>query len=193
MIGKKKVLLLIILIIVVFSCLWAFIAASFITNKFKKDINSQNLQQQKVNIDGLLLTETQDSKKLWEVFADTGYYDGKTQVIILEGIIGNFYQNGLVTASLKSDEGTYNVKTKEVILMKNSHVIYKDGTYIVADFINWKGKEEDVVAKNNVKIIKKDEFILSAQKAILTKNMTLFKLEGKVNSKIYSLSKGNIK
>ena len=74
-----------------------------------------------------------------------------------------------------------------------SHIVYKDGTSIRADLIQWEGKDKDVKAKNNVVIIKPDEFIIKSEEAVLTNNMTLFKVIGNVETKVYSKGKsGNI-
>lgn len=192
-IKKRKVALVSVLLIVFIACIWAFVAANIITKSIKRDISSNDLEKQVVAIDSLLLTETKEGQKLWELYADKGEYESNSKIIILTNIIANFYQNGAVVASGKSTRGTYDTETKKVIIYNDSHIVYKDGTSIRADLIQWEGKDKDVKAKNNVVIIKPDEFIIKSEEAVLTNNMTLFKVIGNVETKVYSKGKsGNI-
>ena len=59
--------------------------------------------------------------------------------------------------------------------------------------MEWEGKDKDVKAKDDVVIIKPNEFVIKSKKAVLTNNMTLFKVIGNVETKVYSKGKsGNI-
>lgn len=192
-IKKRKVALVSVLLIVFMACIWAFVAANIITKSIKQDISSNDLEKQVVAIDSLLLTETKEGKKLWELYADQGEYESSSKIIILTNIIANFYQNGAVIASGKSTRGTYDTETKKVILYNDSYIVYKDGTSIRANLMEWEGKEKDVKAKNNVVIIKPNEFVIKSKEAVLTNNMTLFRVIGNVETKVYSKGKsGNI-
>ncbi|UKI42868.1 MAG: LPS export ABC transporter periplasmic protein LptC [Candidatus Melainabacteria bacterium] len=130
----------------------------------KHDISSNDLEKQVVAIDSLLLTETKEGQKLWELYADKGEYESGSKIIILTNIIANFYQNGTVIASGKSTRGTYDTETKKVILYNDSCIVYKDGTSIHANLMEWEGKEKDVKAKDNVVIIKPNEYIIKSKK-----------------------------
>lgn len=192
-IKKRKVALVSVLLIVFIACIWAFVAANIITKSIKHDISSNDLEKQVVAIDSLLLTETKEGQKLWELYADKGEYESGSKIIILTNIIANFYQNGTVIASGKSTRGTYDTETKKVILYNDSCIVYKDGTSIHANLMEWEGKEKDVKAKDNVVIIKPNEYIIKSKKAVLTNNMTLFKVIGNVETRVYSKGKsGNI-
>ncbi len=192
-IKKRKVAIVSVLLIIFISCIWAFVAANIITKSIKRDISSNDLEKQVVSIDSLLLTETKEGKKLWELYADKGEYESSSKIIILTNIIANFYQNGVVVASGKSTRGTYDTETKKVIIYNDSYIVYKDGTSIRADLIQWEGKDKDIKAKDNVVVIKPNEFIIKSQEAVLTNNMTLFKVIGNVETKVYSNGKnGNI-
>lgn len=192
-IKKRKVALVSALLIVFIACIWAFVAANIITKSIKRDISSNDLEKQVVSIDSLLLTETKEGQKLWELYADKGEYESGSKIIILTNIIANFYQNGTVIASGKSTRGTYDTETKKVILYNDSYIVYKDGTSIHANLMEWEGKDKDVKAKDDVVIIKPNEFIIKSKKAVLTNNMTLFKVIGNVETKVYSKGKsGNI-
>ena len=192
-IKKRKVALVSGLLIIFIACIWAFVAANIITKSIKRDISSNDLEKQVVSIDSLLLTETKEGQKLWELYADKGEYESGSKIIILTNIIANFYQNGAVIASGKSTRGTYDTETKKVILYNDSYIVYKDGTSIHANLMEWEGKDKDVKAKDDVVIIKPNEFVIKSKKAVLTNNMTLFKVIGNVETKVYSKGKsGNI-
>lgn len=192
-IKKRKVALVSVLLIIFIACIWAFVAANIITKSIKRDISSNDLEKQVVSIDSLLLTETKEGQKLWELYADKGEYESGSKIIILTNIIANFYQNGAVIASGKSTRGTYDTETKKVILYNDSYIVYKDGTSIQANLMEWEGKNKDVKAKDDVVIIKPNEFVIKSKKAVLTNNMTLFKVIGNVETKVYGKGKsGNI-
>ena len=75
------------------ACLWAFISAGLITNNFKKRLADESLGKQEVTIQNLLVTETKDGAKSWELFAESGFYDSDNQVAVLNDIVGNFYKD----------------------------------------------------------------------------------------------------
>ena len=70
---KKDKFYVIIGSIVIIALLWAFISALFITKNFQRNIRENKLSNKKVYVQDLLLTETKDGKKYWEIFADKGY------------------------------------------------------------------------------------------------------------------------
>lgn len=190
--SKRHIFYIILTVIIMIACIWAFIAASIITKNFKKNIKTENYTTQTVEIEGLLLTETKEGKKLWEIYADKGFYDSKKQIVILTNVYANFWKDNQVSASAYSDQGAYNTKTKQINMFSNSKIVYKDGTYIIAEFMEWKGREKDVIAKKNVKIEKPNEFVIFSDKAVLKNNMTLFQVSGKVKTKVYTEGKFKI-
>ena len=99
------------------ACLWAFISAGLITNNFKKRLADESLGKQEVTIQNLLVTETKDGAKSWELFAESGFYDSDNQVAVLNDIVGNFYKDGKVVASFESSKGTYNQEKKEITMV----------------------------------------------------------------------------
>src|SRR5574344_1487176 len=156
--NKKNKIQLIVLGLIIIFCLWAFISAGYITQKFKKEIKDSTFENQKVTIDGLLLTETKEGKKQWEMYAETGYYESAIKIIYITDVIGNvFDKDKSVIASFKSNQATYNDEKKEIIMSDKANIIYKDGSNISAERIIWKGNNEDIVAQGNVRIEKPNE------------------------------------
>ena len=183
--NKKNILYIAAFSIIALACLWAFISASVITSSFKNKILNQTYQNKEANIESLLVTETKDGAKLWELFAETGTYTDSNNIVLLEGIIGNFYDDNAVKASFKADKGTYNADKKQIILYDNVILVYKDGTNISAQRIRYDGKDTDIIAEGDVRIEKPDEAVLLGNKAVLDKNYKDFHIEGRTQTRFY--------
>lgn len=173
------------------ACLWAFISAGLITNNFKKRLADESLGKKEVTIQNLLVTETKDSKKSWELFAESGYYDSDNSIAVLNDIVGNFYKDGQVVASFESSKGTYNQEKKEIILYEKTLIVYKDGSNVSASRMSWAGKGTDVVAEDNVRLELNKQVVVYAEKAILSGDFTDLQVIGRTKTEIYD--KGNIK
>ncbi len=188
---KRKIAYIVILSTVVIGCIWAFIAAGVITRNFKKEVLNDNTEKQELNIQNLVITETKDDQKYWELYAESGYYDNKNKVAILYDLVGNFYDEGKVIVSMQSTKGTFDETSKRVVLYEDTYIIYKDGTDATADRIVWEGRDEDIVAQGNVVISKKGEIRTFSDKAILANNQKRIKIIGRSKTELYS--KGNMK
>lgn len=183
--NKKNTLYITVAVIIVAGCLWAFISASLITHNFKEKIVNQTYKNKEANIESLLVTETKDNEKLWELYADNGMYTDTDNIVLLEGIIGNLYEDNAVKASFKADRGTYNNSTKNIILYDNILMVYKDGTSIRANKINYKGRNEDIIAEGAVTIEKPGEAVVIGNRAVLNGNYSDFHIEGRTQTHFY--------
>jgi len=187
--SKRKITYIIILSLIVIGCAWAFVSAGLITKNFKKDLLNNAGEKQELNIKNLIITETKDDKKYWELYAESGYYDNQNKVAILYNIIGNFYENDEVVLSLESTKGSYSEITKKVTLYENTYFLYKDGTDVRADRFVWQGNDKDITASGNVIIRKKGELRTYSNEAVLGNQMTQVKIKGRSKTELYS--KGN--
>ncbi len=186
---KRKIAYIVILSLIVIGCVWAFIAAGVITKNFKKEVLTNAGEQQQLNIKNLIITETKNDEKYWELYAESGYYDNKNKVAILYDLVGNFYDKGEVVLSMISTKGTFEEETKKVILYDDTYFLYKDGTEVKADRFVWKGKDEDITAQGDVMIRRSGEIKTYSDKAILTNNMKTLKIIGRSKTELYN--KGN--
>ena len=186
---KRKIAYIAILSLVVIGCLWAFIAAGVITKNFKKEALQTAGEKQKLDIKDLLITETKDDKKYWELYADSGYYDSQNKVVILYNIIGNFYNDDEVVLSMESTKGTFNEETKRVVLYENTYIIYKDGTNVRANRFTWQGNDKDIVAQGDVVITRINELKTYCNEAYLGNNMKNIRIKGRSKTELYK--KGN--
>ncbi len=182
---KKNLGYFILFSIIVIACLWAFIYAGMITKNFKHKIADQTYNNKEANIENLLVTETKEGEKLWELYSESGMYSDVDNIVYLEDLIGNFYDKNAVKASFKADNGTYNATQKEIILYNNVLLVYDDGTNIQADRIEYKGKNEDITAQGNIRIEKPDEAVTYGSKAILKGDFSDFHIEGRTKTQFY--------
>ena len=187
--SKRKIAYIVILSTIVIGCTWAFIAAGVITKNFKKEVLKDAGQKQELNIQNLIITETKEDKKYWELYAESGYYDNQNKVAILYNVIGNFYDDDKVVLSMESSKGTFSEDTEKVVLYDNTYFIYKDGTDVRADRFVWQGNDKDITAQGNVVIRKKGEVKTYSNEAVLSNKMTTIRIKGRSKTELYS--KGN--
>lgn len=187
--SKRKIAYAAILIIIFLGCLWAFISAGVITRNFKKEALKSAGEKQKLDVKDLLITETKDDKKYWELYADSGYYDSQNKVVILYNIIGNFYDDDEVVLSMESSKGTFNEESKRVVLYEDTYIIYKDGTDVRADRFTWQGNDKDIIAQGHVIIRRNGEIKTYSNEATLGNNMKNLRIKGRSKTELYS--KGN--
>jgi LPS export ABC transporter protein LptC len=166
--------------------LWAFISAGIITRNFNRSQVNGQQDKQEALIHGIILTETKDDHKYWEIYGETGSYTSDNSIAMLDNCIGNFYDNNNeVSMSFESTKGTYNANKKQIILYQNTHIVIKDGTSLEADRVIWSGNEEQIRAKGNIRITRNDEFFATANEVEISPNYDDFKIIGKAISKIY--------
>lgn len=166
---------------------WAFISAGVITHNFNRSQLQTDQDRQEAMINGIILTETKDEKKYWEIYGETGNYDSKNGVAMLNNVIGNFYdENNEVSMSFESSKGTYNEKKEQIILYDDTFIVLKDLTTLRANKLVWTGKDFPIVAQGNVRITRKSDLLATAKKVEISPDYNTFKIIGNTVSKVYS-------
>ncbi len=166
-------------------CLFGFVWSWFVT-KDLRDAGQDYKTEQKFTVSNLLLTETKNAKKYWELYAKKAQYDGNDKNVFLYDILGNFYnENNEVTLSLKASKGSYNEQTGVIMLEGNAYAVSKDNSSVLADRVVWKGQDEDIMAFGNVQINKDNQLITNSKKAVFSSDFTYFKIEGDTKSNLY--------
>lgn len=166
--------------------LWAFISAGVITHNFNRSQLSTDQDRQEALINGIILTETKDDKKYWEIYGETGTYDSTNGVALLDNCIGNFYdENNEVSMSFESTKGTYNSKKTQIIMYDDTRIVIKDGTSLEADRLTWTGKDNPVIAKGNIKITRNGQFLATADEVEISPEYDKFKITGNTVSRMY--------
>jgi LPS export ABC transporter protein LptC len=184
--SKKRKAYLIAVIAIVGIILWAFISAGIITRNFNRSQLTGQQDKQEALIHGIILTETKDEHKYWEIYGETGSYTSDNSMALLDNCVGNFYDdNNEVSMSFESTKGSYNSTKKQIILYQNTHIMIKDGTSLNADRVIWSGSDKPITAQGNISITRKGEFFATAEKVEISPDYENFKIIGKAVSKIY--------
>lgn len=164
---------------------WAFISAIFITANYTRAQLKGTPDEQKVDAEGIIITETKDGNKYFEIYGETGHYSNDHSIATLNNVIGNFYKDNKVSMSFQSSKGTYNEKTKEITLYNNTFIVMEDSTSLSTDKLVWSGSDKDTVAEGHVVIKKNNEMVATAEKGVISAGYEKFKIIGKTTTKLY--------
>lgn len=186
---KKKRTYLFVVLGIVFIMVWAFVSAGVITANFNRAQVKGGANDQKVNAVGIIITETKQGKKYFEIYGETGNYSNDHSVATLNNVVGNFYKDDEVAMSFQSSKGSYDEKTGTITLYEHTYIVLKDETSLEADRLTWSGSDKDTVAEGNVRIKKSDEMNALADKCIISPGYEKFKIVGQTQTKIYGRDK----
>ena len=185
--SKKQKAYIGVFVVIVSLLVWAFISAGVITHNFNRSQLQTDQNRQEALIKGIILTETKDEKKYWEIYGESGNYDSKNGVAMLNNLVGNFYNdNSEVSMSFESSKGTYNENKSQIILYEDTFIVLKDLTTLRADKLVWSGKDVPITAEGNVRITRNNDFIATASKVEISPDYDRFKIIGNTVSKVYS-------
>ena len=173
--------------------LWAFLSAGFLTDGFSRSNIKSGNNRQELEVSSMILTETKEDKKFWEIYGETGIYNSDEKIALLKNVIGNFYKDNEVAMSFESSQGTYNEEKNQIILYDKTYIVLKDGITLNADRLVWSGSDKDIVATGNIKINKNGEMTALGDEVIISPNYNHFKLKGKTTSKIFDKNNKNSK
>ena len=182
---KKKRTYLFVALSIVFVMFWAFISAGIITANFNRAQIKGGANDQKIDAVGIIITETKEGKKYFEIYGESGSYSNDHSIATLHNVVGNFYKDGEVAMSFQSSKGSYDEKAETVTLYENTYIVLKDETSLEADRLVWSGSDKDTIAEGNVKIKKSNEMNALADKCIISSGYEKFKIIGQTHTKIY--------
>ena len=183
---KKKRTYLIVALAVILVMGWAFLSAVFITSNYTRSQLKGTPDEQKVDAKGIIITETKQGNKYFEIYGETGHYSNDNSIATLNNVIGNFYKDNKVAMSFQSSKGTYDEKTGTITLYDNTYIVLEDSTSLNTDKLTWAGSDKNTVAEGHVVIKKNNEMIATAQKGIIFAGYEKFKIVGKTTTKLYS-------
>ena len=182
---KKKKIYMAAMFSIVFVMLWAFISAGVITANFNRSQIKGKENEQKVDAVGIIITETKESAKSFEIYGETGHYSNDHSIATLNNVIGNFYRNGEVAMSFQSSKGTYDENTKVITLYNNTYIVLKDGVSLNTDKLVWQGSDKDTLVEGHVIVKKNDDMVSTADKGIIGPGYQDFKIMGKTTTKVW--------
>ena len=165
--------------------LWAFINAKVITHDFNRKMVSGHAKQQEAVVKGVILTETKNDEKYWEIYGDTGHWHGNSGIAQLDGVLANFYKDNKVSMSLKSSKGTYDSVTKIITLYEETFIVLDGGITLNADKLVYESSDKPIVAEGHIKVRKDNSLISTADKIVISPDYTNFKIIGHTVSKVY--------
>ncbi len=183
---RKKLSYIVVLVIFAGVMGWAFISAGIISNSFSREQISGTKDEQRVDAVGVIITETKEGNKYFEIYGETGNYSNDRSIATLNNVVGNFYKEGEVAMSFQSSKGTYNEKEGSITLYENTYIVLKDETSLAADKLVWLGNDKETVAEGNVKIRKGKELLATSEKCVIGAGYDKFKIIGKTQTKLFS-------
>ena len=183
--NKQQRTYFILLVALIMVLMWAFITAGVITTNFNRNALHSDTDKQELKVSSMILTETKDGQKFWEIFGETGQYSSDHKIAHLNNVVGNFYKDNAVEMSFESSKGLYNEETQEIILYENVFVVLKDETSLKADKLTFDIKEKVLNVEGNVIINKKKSFNAHSERAVIDSNYSRFRIIGKTVSKVY--------
>lgn len=189
--NKKKLFFSLAVFLSVFVILWAFLSAIIITKNFNREQLLGTENKQELDISSVILVETKNDQKYWEIYAKSGSYESENKVAMLNNVVGNFYKDNEVSMSFESSKGSYNESKQQIILYDNTHIVIKNGTSLYCDTLIWSGSNNDIIVEGNVKIEKDGELISTADKGIISSNYSKFKIIGNSVTKLYEAKRKN--
>ena len=182
---KRKRTYFLVVLFVVLIMSWAFISAGVITSNFNRSQVNKKGDEQKVDARGIIITETKEGKKYFEIYGETGNYSNDRKLATLNNVIGNFYQNGEIAMSFQSSKGTYDENMGVITLFDHTYIVLKDGVSLNTDKLVWSGSDKETIAEGNVVIRKNQELTTTAEKGIISPGYEHFKIIGKTQTKVW--------
>lgn len=184
--SKRQRSYFILTVVLSFILLWAFITAGVITANFNRNALRSEQDKQEMQVSSIILTETKDGQKFWEIFGETGKYSSNNKIAKLSNVVGNFYKDNKVEMSFESTKGLYNEETQQIILYENVFVVLLDDTALQADKLIFDIKSKTIDVEGNVMIKKRKSFSAVAERARIEDEYSRFKIMGKTVSKVYN-------
>lgn len=186
--SKKTLISIIILSVLTVLSVWVFFSDTGEKIKSNTETSSSvktNTEEEKAKVTDLIITETNEGKKFWEVIATSGNYDKGVDAITLNNIKGNFYKNNVVVLSVEAPLAIYNSSKKEVVLKNGARAANNKNVLITAKEIRWAGSTDTITATGNVRIVQDDKLLTISDKSIFNSNFTNLKLSGNSSSYVY--------
>lgn len=187
--SKRTITSIIIMSVLILLSIWVFFSDSNSNTMQKTQVTAGKNKKldvlDEVKVNDLIITETKNGKKYWEIWAVSGNYDKKMEKASLKDIKGNFYQDGHVVLSFEAPLAEYDSLTKEVTLKNTARAVNDKNVTVTAGEICWASQENKISASKKVTIIQQDKLKTVSDKAEFNTNFTHLKLTGNADSYVY--------
>lgn len=187
--SKKLTISLIIIAVITVLSIWAFNSSMNLTKNVNRFEQEEDLDgADKAKVEELIITETRNSQKFWEVYASSGQYDHEKNMAKLTEVKGNFYKNNKVVLSFDAPIAFYNDKNKEIKLSGGARALTDDNVFITAKEFNWAGNKDEITAKNNVRI-SRGQFLSTGNLSKFSTDFSRFEMSGNVKTNMFKSNK----
>lgn len=186
--SKKTIISIAILCFLTILSMWVFFSDNgkkIDTEPEKHTTAEKKPDEEQVKVTDLIITETNEGKKFWEVVATSGVYKKGIETATLSNIKGNFYKNDEVVLSVEAPLAIYDSVKKEVTLKNGARAANNKNVLITAREIQWAGKTDLITATGNVIITQDDKMQTTSDKSVFNSDFTNLKLIGHSNSYVY--------
>ncbi len=106
--------------------------------------------------DGNEISEEKNGRKIWDLTAEHIEYNIDTQDAALSNLSGHFYAEDGRVVEVKADKGSYEAKSKNIVISGNVNVKNNDGATLISDELRWDAVKEVLAAIGNAKVTKED-------------------------------------
>jgi len=187
---KKTLLSAIIIGIFVSVIAWAMVVSYQITKQIDKNQSEGNtVSSENANVENLVITETKNGQKFWELFASEGQYDNKGNRASLVNIKGYFYNNNKRVLTFVSPNADYLVKNKEIRLFGGPKAVTESKIYISSNEMIWSDIDDKINAKGSVNIIKMPKLVAKGDRAIFSPDFSKIKMIGNTTTYSYKIGR----
>ncbi|MEI7473139.1 MAG: LPS export ABC transporter periplasmic protein LptC [bacterium] len=183
--SKKFIILALAMSTILLVGLWAYGVSKDITKDLKqtREITAKN--DENVDMSGLLLTETKDGQKFWEIYAIKGKYIKNKTIAKLKTVKGNIYKDNKLVLSFKAPDALYNDSNKNLKLMNGALAVSDSGLIISSNQIEWSNKADLFYATGDVRIKQGKKFYSTGNYSVFNREFTSFKMKGHAKTRVY--------
>ena len=123
------------------------------------------------------IVEEKNGVKLFELNSDKMIVDAATQNAELEGVHAKLYQEDGKFVELTAQRGNYEHQSGDIHVEGDVTVTDSEGAKLISGKLDWRGKEEILIATENVQI-SKDDMRAYGDRAEATNGLRHFNLKG---------------
>jgi len=183
--SKKTIILIVIIAAITLISGWAFVVSSNITRDIKKKESQNTFEEDQTSVEELVITETREGQKFWEVYAESGQYDSSRSTAKLSNVKGNFYRNKKVVLSFDAPSAIYTAKNKEIRLIGGSRAATDSSILITSNELNWAGNRDKITAIGHVKIKRADQIMITSDRSDFSTDFKKISVSGDSKTNVY--------
>ncbi len=144
---------------IIFILLFNLFSCSSNNNNSSKAINDDHNDSASLQIKGFILTETIEGAKKWELKALYANIYEKESSIHVEKINIIFYDENQPFSNLEAKEAAIDIRSKNILAKNNVKVISKNNVRLETDKLLWDTKEQVFTTDAFVRVIKKNSIL----------------------------------